>query len=1051
VSRLRLILLTLTVAFLLLSVAQASALTLEVKLTGEGTGHVEGTLRHEAGEQFGEINCSNVPGHALAEDICSVTVEPGDRSSDLKATNGPLSVFTGWETAGVFSPTCKGLTNPCSFIVLFVDATVTASFGSEELAPKVEFPAVEPPPLEPVQGVTDSEASFHGRVNPEGNLLKACRFEYLTGAKYKADGDSFKSAKQLPCIPSPAGIGEGKSPVDVQAEATELEPNTEYRVRLLAEKEKSEPRAVTGETTFTTEAAPPALSAVKAWSVSDTTATLAAAVNPRNSAVTDCHFEWGATESYGHTAPCQTDPGAGNAPVVVTAKDLSGLDPSTTYHFRVVAENGAGGPQNGEDATFVTRSSVVFPQRGYELVSHSDPNGISALPVGAAADGNRFAFSSLLPLPGSQLGGGYQTWIATRDPEDGSWTQRYIGPAHQETHEGGNVEPHPVFSADLSVAAWGYRGSVDPDDQNGANDLYRTDVASGAVGWFSRDPAIPAGTPQTDPVPVAGTTLEGARFVSADGSRVYFVSRRNLLPADATDNNTAALYEWRDGQLSLVSIAPESSTGFTQEAALGSFSPNSSSGNPVVYGGEVSRNAVSPDGSRVAFEVGLSPLKQFDSQRLFVRVDGNSTVEASAPAPGAPPITAPKQVNYWGADAETKNVFFTSSSPLTPDSSAPDVAGTIVEPAAADLYRYTVPLDGNPANGHLIDLTPHVGGAGVVKVLWVSDDGRRVYFTSSEALTPDANPAPLCKQLDLARDSQHPQPGPCNVYLAELEGPADDSAQLSLIATGQASLGKSFSTREKDLSIAANPDGSTLAFVSPDQLVPGRRTGGGFTVSDYQLYVYQAGRDELSCASCPADGSVPAASADLTPIRGDFIGARQEVPHIRNVAADGVVFFQTATPLLAADTNQRTDVYEWRGGRLHLITSGADPSNDLVGDATAGSSTSPGATVFFSSSGAYVPGVQPGVDRIYAARVGGGFKPPLPTPPCGGEDCKPVATAQPNYATPATAMIEGRGNVVEPHAPRCAKGKVKRKGRCVAKHRKRAHRRAANHDRRADR
>ncbi|HST33080.1 MAG TPA: hypothetical protein VLJ80_06115 [Solirubrobacteraceae bacterium] len=79
-------------------------------------------------------------------------------------------------------------------------------------------------------------------------------------------------------------------------------------------------------------------------------ATLTGAVDPEGIEVTACEFEYGPDESYGQTAPCDTAPGAGEAPVSVSA-DITGLTPGATYHFRLVASN-ASGTTHGTDSVF---------------------------------------------------------------------------------------------------------------------------------------------------------------------------------------------------------------------------------------------------------------------------------------------------------------------------------------------------------------------------------------------------------------------------------------------------------------------------------------------------------------------------------------------------------------------------------------------------------------------------------------------------------------------------------------------------------------------------
>jgi hypothetical protein len=93
--------------------------------------------------------------------------------------------------------------------------------------------------------------------------------------------------------------------------------------------------------------------------VTDSAATVGGTVNPNGSNVTDCHIDYGTSQSYGSTVACSPSPGAGSSAVAVSGS-LSGLAQGTTYHYRVVATNG-GGTTDGSDATFTTTTQTILP------------------------------------------------------------------------------------------------------------------------------------------------------------------------------------------------------------------------------------------------------------------------------------------------------------------------------------------------------------------------------------------------------------------------------------------------------------------------------------------------------------------------------------------------------------------------------------------------------------------------------------------------------------------------------------------------------------------
>jgi hypothetical protein len=98
----------------------------------------------------------------------------------------------------------------------------------------------------------------------------------------------------------------------------------------------------------------PAASTGPASAVSPQSATLTGTVNP-NGDPTTYRFEYGPSTAYGNAS--STNPaGAGSAPVAASAT-VAALSPSTTYHYRITAINGAGAVQ-GADHTFTTAAGA---------------------------------------------------------------------------------------------------------------------------------------------------------------------------------------------------------------------------------------------------------------------------------------------------------------------------------------------------------------------------------------------------------------------------------------------------------------------------------------------------------------------------------------------------------------------------------------------------------------------------------------------------------------------------------------------------------------------
>ena len=119
----------------------------------------------------------------------------------------------------------------------------------------------------------------------------------------------------------------------------------------------------------------PAVTTGSASNVTSTTATLGGSVNPENQATTG-HFEYGTTTAYGSTTP-DFNAGSGSGAVNETA-DLTGLQPSTTYHFRIDATNSTGTSQ-GADQTFTTPPAGGGTAVAFDAQSGAKKTGTSPL------------------------------------------------------------------------------------------------------------------------------------------------------------------------------------------------------------------------------------------------------------------------------------------------------------------------------------------------------------------------------------------------------------------------------------------------------------------------------------------------------------------------------------------------------------------------------------------------------------------------------------------------------------------------------------------------
>jgi hypothetical protein len=200
-----------------------------------------------------------------------------------------------------------------------------------------------PPPIVgglPATGVSQFAATINGTLET-GEALVDYRFEYGISTAYG-------SVEPIPNGVTPVATEK----LSIAQPITDLQAGTTYHYRLIA----SSPGAteVKGpDETFTTLPVPTPEAATGASSeVGVGSATVVGTVDPHGQNTTYL-FEYGTSTAYGSNWPTVlVDMGAleGPQPVIMTIPNLL---PKTTYHYRLIANNG-GGTSYGQDMTFTT-------------------------------------------------------------------------------------------------------------------------------------------------------------------------------------------------------------------------------------------------------------------------------------------------------------------------------------------------------------------------------------------------------------------------------------------------------------------------------------------------------------------------------------------------------------------------------------------------------------------------------------------------------------------------------------------------------------------------
>jgi hypothetical protein len=196
---------------------------------------------------------------------------------------------------------------------------------------------------EPASSVGQLTATLNAKVNANGHAALECDFEYTDDGDFQANG--FTNATVAPCSVLP----DGSSNTPIDAELTGLLPATTYHFRVTAVNNGGSVSSLP-KIFATLPAVPPTVTTESPLALTQTTATVRGKVNPHGGTVSDCHFEFGTSVSYGSSSPCLTLPGPVTTDVVETRK-ITGLALETGYHYRLVVTTNAG-TSNGEDLEF---------------------------------------------------------------------------------------------------------------------------------------------------------------------------------------------------------------------------------------------------------------------------------------------------------------------------------------------------------------------------------------------------------------------------------------------------------------------------------------------------------------------------------------------------------------------------------------------------------------------------------------------------------------------------------------------------------------------------
>ena len=811
---------------------------------------------------------------------------------------------------------------------------------------------------------------------------------------------------------------------------------------------------------------PPTVESESVSGVTATGATLHAGIDPTG-VDTSYHFELCQDSSCTSVPASSVEVGSGEA-IEEVAQPVSGLQANTIYSYRVVLTYGAGGASTVDGAveTFTTKTEgagVQLPDgRAWELVSSPEKNGagLESIPregglIQASEDGSALTYISLAPDEPKAQGNRVPTFVqllakrghnATTGLPDWTGEDITLPGADKATgaRTGNGKQEYRYFSSDLAVSLVepiGNSAKAEPKLYPGDTErsLYTRQTEGCEAPPSACYTPVVSSSNDVSGEPFGGTegNKRGLEFVNAtpDLSHVVFKSLVQL--NEEAESSKEIDYEWAarepDGkdipaseQLKLIGILPKLTASEAPQPA-----PEAELGYK-----HLTRQAISSDGSRVIFS---------SDGHLYTRdMATNETQQADTSYAGVEAGSAIFQT----ASSDGLKIFFTDEAKLTEKSTA--------STRNSDLYEYDVETK------KVIDLSvdPHLketGERAAVQGLvpGASEDGSTIYFVANGVLTTTPNghgetaAAGHCAKK--IQQGEVPAGATCNVYAEQV---GEEGATPTFVARLSYEDLPDWENNNENLAYVTSrvsPNGQFFAFMSNRRLTnyDNRDTNPeAHEAADEEVFVYDSATGSLTCTSCDPSAGRPSGVFDGGElVRGEeglgllidrietwegkwLAGAlpgwtasegQTATYQSRYLSDSGRLFFDTTAPLSQADTNGKTDVYEFepnevgscatQAGCTDLISSGSSTHESAFLDA----STS-GDDVFFLSASALVPGDRDNDFDVYDARVCGAAGCVSESSSEAGScnstaECRPAETVISSFGTPASVTTPSSGNL----------------------------------------
>jgi hypothetical protein len=310
-----------------------------LKLTSSGGSYTYAATL-QSGQRAGAVAIDPSSGVVLIGDL------PGERNYHIVAYTPAGTQFDDFG-AGLFPDPTKEVGAAGAYQIAVNGTTHELFVGHVDKFVVFEKTAIDPPSVttQLTTNITQLGATLHASIDPNGHALLECKLEYVDDDEFQLNG--FTNAPSFPC----PDLHDDYAAAAISQAVSGLTPGTIYHVRATAASYAGS-QIGSPKTFETLPAIAPTAVTQTPEDIGGISATLRGSVNPRGGTVSDCHFDFGASEAYGASIPCAALPDPVASDVAVSAS-VSGLSHGTSHHYRLIVTSNAG-TGTGDDVAFST-------------------------------------------------------------------------------------------------------------------------------------------------------------------------------------------------------------------------------------------------------------------------------------------------------------------------------------------------------------------------------------------------------------------------------------------------------------------------------------------------------------------------------------------------------------------------------------------------------------------------------------------------------------------------------------------------------------------------